>query len=73
LGSHPNRQLQDDWKNFGQDNFDYQILEELPQPEDYTGDYRKDVKTLEELILDELEPYDEKGYNVRKKVYSFNR
>ena len=35
--------------------------------EDPLYDYKEDLKTLEELWLEKLQPYDEKGYNQRKK------
>lgn len=67
MGSHPNKQLQEDWKKLGDENFVYEILEEIEQNEEIT-DYAKEIKTLETLYLDALQPYEEKGYNKRPKT-----
>ena len=67
LGSHHNEALQKDWNEFGADKFVYEILDEIDQREPATTDYRKELKALEEMYLDELQPFDEKGYN-RKKI-----
>ncbi|MBF0591389.1 MAG: GIY-YIG nuclease family protein [Nitrospirae bacterium] len=65
FGSHPNSALQSDWKEFGENNFKYEILSELEQNETEIKDYSKEVKVLEEMYLEELKPFDEKGYNRR--------
>ncbi|MCB0821993.1 MAG: GIY-YIG nuclease family protein [Bacteroidales bacterium] len=59
--------LQNDWKKYGEGNFKYEILSELKQDDPDKTDYSKDIKALEELYLEELQPYDERGYNRRKK------
>lgn len=63
FGIHPNSGLQLDWKEFGPENFKYEIIEEIKQTEDKPPDYGKEIKALEEMILEELQPFDEKGYN----------
>lgn len=66
MGSYPNSELQSDWKKYGSENFTYQILDEIKQTDDHKGDYRDDIKALEELILEERQPFDDRGYNKRK-------
>ena len=61
--SHPNKELQKDWNEFGEENFTYAILAEIKQDEDKQIDYSKAVKELEDLYIDELQPYDDRGYN----------
>lgn len=67
-GGHPNTELQRDWKSLGEQGFAYEIVSELtPSADDAPGkDYADDIKELEKLFLEELQPYGEKGYNVRK-------
>jgi len=65
-GMHSNEQLQKDWNRFGPEAFSYDILEELSQKEGETLDIRSELSTLEALVTEELQPYDEKGYNRMK-------
>ena len=66
MGSHPNSELQSDWKQFGAENFTYEILDEIKHSDDHKGDYQDDIKALEELLLDEIQPYEDRGYNRKK-------
>lgn len=68
VGNHPNTELQKDWKSLGEPGFAYEIVSELtPSVDDAPGkDYAEDIKELEKLFLEELQPYGEKGYNVKK-------
>jgi hypothetical protein len=63
FGIHPNSELQRDWKEMGPDNFTYEILEELKQNDDGETDYKKELKVLEEMMIQELQPFGKKGYN----------
>ncbi len=65
-GMHPNEKLQQDWNQFGSENFMYEIIEEIIQSDETTIDYNKEVKVLEALAMDELQPYEEKGYNKKR-------
>lgn len=62
-GLHPNTELQNEWTKFGQENFIYEILSEIKQEENRTIDYRKEAKKLESLFIEDLQPFNEKGYN----------
>ena len=63
FGSHPNAELQADWKSMGKDKFTFEIISEIKQKDDGTQDLAKEVKDLELLYLEELKPFGEKGYN----------
>jgi group I intron endonuclease len=63
FGMHQNSGLQNDWNEFGADNFVYEILEEIKQNDEKPLDYNKEIKTLEDMIIEELKPFDDKGYN----------
>jgi len=65
-GLHLNITLQKEWTEFGQENFIYEILSEIKQDETRTIDYRKEVKQFEAMFIEELQPFDESGYNIRR-------
>ncbi|GIP37143.1 hypothetical protein J31TS4_04230 [Paenibacillus sp. J31TS4] len=69
MGSHINKELQRDWQEFGEDSFRYEILEQIKpreelvlSPEDLKP-YQEEVKVLEELWVEKLQPYGERGYH----------
>ena len=66
-GMHPNTALQNDWNQFGPDNFVYEIIGEIKEKEGETTDYTKEVKDLADIFIDDRQPFDEKGYNNIKK------
>ena len=63
FGSHPNQELQKEWKEFGEESFEYEIIAEIKEKDDEEKDYKKEVKELEELYIEEMQPFGEKGYN----------
>jgi hypothetical protein len=63
FGSHGNSELQKEWKEFGVDNFKYEILSEIEQNDEIKIDYNREVKKLTEMFIDELKPFADKGYN----------
>ena len=67
MGSHQNRALQSDWNVAGEGGFAFEVLDELTPSEGAERDYRAELEFLEELWLEKLQPYDDRGYNVRKK------
>jgi frataxin-like iron-binding protein CyaY len=67
MGMHQNSELQKDWKEFGSENFSYEILDEINQTEDKPIDYKKEIKTLEDMIIDDLQPFEKNGYNKKPK------
>ena len=58
--------LQKDFKDYGRDNFTFEVLDNLDPKEDPAYDYKEDLKTLEELWIEKLQPFDERGYNKRR-------
>ncbi len=67
MGSHQNRGLQKDWAEFGPDAFEFEVLDTLAPAERPDYNPSDDLKALEQLWLDKLSPYDERGYNARPK------
>lgn len=62
-GSFINGELQKDFNKSGEENFSFEILDNLEHKEDSDYDYTRDLATLERMWLDKLQPYDSKGYN----------
>ena len=67
-GAHPNKELEADWRLLGAAKFEFEVVEELVPREDPNYDYARDLEVLEDLWLEKLEPYGDKGYNERKKT-----
>jgi group I intron endonuclease len=65
-GSYINKTLQDDFIKYGMDNFAFEVLDYLEPKEDPAYDYTNDLIVLEDLWLDKLQPFGEKGYNSLK-------
>jgi group I intron endonuclease len=63
-GSHPNKPLQADWNELGADKFAFEVLEELESR--VSLDDKAELAVLEDLWLEKLEPYGERGYNAPK-------
>ena len=68
MGGHRNRALQEEWAEFGPDAFEFEVLDTLTPPEG-RPDYNPadDLKALEQLWLDNLSPFGERGYNAEPK------
>lgn len=68
IGSHRNAAMQRDWKEFGAEAFVFEILETVP-PSDKPGfDVDDELKLLEEIWIEKLDPFGERGYNTDRKV-----
>ncbi len=65
-GLHANKALQADWNEAGGDNFAFEIVDELSASGHSEIDYRNELAFLEDLWLDRLQPYGERGYNEPK-------
>ena len=65
-GIHVNKQLQADWNELGSNSFAFEIVDELSPREGAEFDYGAEVSFLEELWLEKLQPFGERGYNEPK-------
>lgn len=63
FGGHPNAALQSDWKALGEDKFVFEILAEIGEQEGKDLDYAREIKTLEQLYIEDFQPFGDKGYN----------
>jgi len=66
-GCHMNRELQKDYIHFGEENFSFEVLDYLEPQEDPKYDYSEDLIVLEEIWIEKLQPFDDKGYNKNSK------
>jgi len=63
FGSEEIKELQKDYNELGEENFTFEVLDYL-KPKDEPGyDYSDDLDCLEQLWLEKLQPYNDKGYN----------
>ncbi len=63
FGGHRNKELQQDWKKYGSDAFSFEVLDYLKEDPVHPERQADELAALEELWLDKLKPYGEKGYN----------
>ena len=68
MGSHKNRQLQSDWKEFGAENFEFEVLEEVSFKQEEVFNISDELTLLEQIWLEELNPIGEGGYNLSAKI-----
>lgn len=61
VGKYANSLLQKDWKEFGEEAFIYEVLEE--KESDKIADIRWELKQMEKQWLEKLQPYGDRGYN----------
>ncbi len=61
-------ELQEDWNRLGQAAFEFAVLDTIEPPKDLEGNYdpTEDLLVLEELLLEQLDPYAPHGYNRRR-------
>lgn len=65
-GVHQNPQLQLDWNNQGAASFAFEILDQM-NPADDAQVSRQDLEALEDIWLKKLKPYEQQGYNERRR------
>jgi hypothetical protein len=55
MGSHPNKELQRDWKEYGPDRFEIEVLELLPYGKDESKtDYSEELEILKHIWKERL-------------------
>lgn len=63
IGSHKNQALLEDWKQYGEEQFAFEILEVVDVKDDPNFNLKDELTLLEEIWLEKLQPFGEKGYN----------
>ncbi len=68
IGHHTNKELQKEWNEYGQDKFVFEILEVVQVKDDPNFSLDDELTLLEEIWLDKLQPFGERGYNTDRKI-----
>ena len=68
VGSHRNKALQLEWNEYGEDNFVFEILETVKVRDDPGFNLSDELTRLEEIWLEKLNPFGERGYNTDRKI-----
>ena len=63
MGTCTNKTLQEEWKAFGPDAFEFNVLEELAPLDNADYDPENDLEILESLWHEKFSPYGDRGYN----------
>jgi len=66
MGGHPNKDLAADWKTDGEQAFAFEVLDTLEAPDRADYDPTTDLRVLEDLWLEKLQPFVPDGYNRRR-------
>lgn len=59
----PSPALAQDWKEMGELSFVVEVIDELKPVDDPAYDYQDDLKALEAMWLEKLNPFGERGYH----------
>jgi hypothetical protein len=68
IGSHRNEALQSDWDRYGPAAFVFEILEKVRSTEDPLFNIGDELTLLEEIWIEKLQPFGEKGYNTGHRI-----
>ncbi|HLO28571.1 MAG TPA: GIY-YIG nuclease family protein [Anaerolineales bacterium] len=67
-GTHRNKTLQEEWKEYGEDKFVFEILETVPVKDDPNFNLSDELTLLEMIWIEKLQPFGEKGYNTSERI-----
>ncbi len=62
-GSFVNKELQQDFKTAGENNFTFEVIDTLKPGDDPAQDCAQELETLLNMWIEKLHPFDERGYN----------
>ena len=65
LKMHRNTKLLQDWLQYGEENFRFEVIDTIKKREDPSFDYKGELASLLEMWREELNCYGENGYNTR--------
>ncbi|HEY1014916.1 MAG TPA: GIY-YIG nuclease family protein [Herpetosiphonaceae bacterium] len=68
IGSHRNQALQRDWNEHGAAAFVFEILDVVKESDEPGFDRAAALAVLEELWIEELQPFGERGYNTDARI-----
>jgi group I intron endonuclease len=68
IGSHTNKALQNEWNEFGPDQFVFEILEVVNAKDDPNFNLKDELTLLEQIWLERLQPFGDRGYNINARI-----
>jgi hypothetical protein len=68
IGGHRNSVLQQEWNEYGPDQFVFEVLEEVQVKDDPNFNLEDELTLLEQIWLDQLQPFNERGYNLNARI-----
>ena len=68
INGHTNKELQKDWNELGPDQFIFEILEVVKVKDDPNFNLKDELTLLEQIWLEELQPFGERGYNANANI-----
>jgi len=68
IGRHGNELLQKEWNEYGPDKFVFEILEVVKVKDDPDFNLGDELTLLEEIWLERLQPFGDKGYNTDSRI-----
>lgn len=68
IGKHPSEALQADWNALGADRFVFEILEVAKVTEDPGFNLIDELTLLEQIWIEKLQPFGQKGYNTGENI-----
>ena len=66
--SHRNELLQKEWNEYGSGAFVFEILEQVNMKDDPNFNVDDELTLLEEIWLEKLQPFGERGYNKDNRI-----
>ena len=68
IGMHHNKAIQEDWNEYGSDKFVFEILGIVKIKDDPSFNLSDELTLLEQIWLEELQPFGERGYNIDTNI-----
>ena len=68
IGRHRNETLQKEWNEYGPTHFVFEILEVVKLTDDPNFNLNDELTLLEQIWLEKLQPFGERGYNTDNKI-----
>ena len=68
IGSHRNKVLQQEWNEYGEDHFVFEILETVTVKDDPNFNLSDELTLLEMIWLEKLQPFGEQDYNLNSNI-----
>jgi group I intron endonuclease len=68
IGRHRNEALQQDWDKHGEKKFMFEVIEVVKVKDDPNFNIGEELTLLEQIWLEKLRPFGEKGYNKDTRI-----